>query len=280
MKISIKLPGSSREQEVEYMPIMVGAFYTESPAFSINTLLGKQFKEFDLDSGEMKPLDLSLNLRYQKGRFCVETVTINDGGMKGVEIADVDLPVVTEHQVYTFFTIKQYPGTVFVDRTNRFSLRYRNEIDKSAIRFVKTRTAGREDLLMVMGDGYTVSLFADNSHYDEGKLLLHRDTIVSRLRREFNKMATTAFVTNRDKEELGRWFKLRPVDEPTEKQEGTVVIRAVQYTAYLHKQDTYILLHRSLSEECPKGSLLSVSCDAEGFLQLLNFYFYLADLRK
>ena len=93
-------------------------------------------------------------------------------------------------------------------------------------------------------------------------------------------MAATAFVTNRDKEELGRWFKLKKVDEPIEKQEGTVVVRAVQYTAYLHKQDTYILLHRSLSEECPKGSLLRVSCDAEGFLQLLNFYFYLADLRK
>lgn len=280
MKINITLPGSSREQEVEYMPIMVGAFYTESPAFSVTTLLGKQFKEFDLDSGEMKPLDLSLNVRYQKGRFCVETVTIDDGGVKGVEIADVDLPVVTEHPVYTFFTIKQYPGTVFVDRTNRFSLRYRNEIDKSAIRFVKTRTGGREDLLMVMGDGYTVSLLADNSQYDEGKLLLHRDTIISRLRREFNKMATTAFVTNRDKEELHRWFKLRKVDVALGKRDDAVVIRAVQYTAYLHKQDTYILLHKGLSEECPKGSLLSVSQDAEGFLQLLSLYFYLADLRK
>ena len=280
MKINIKLPGSSREQEVEYMPIMVGAFYTESPAFSITTLLGKQFKEFDLDSGEMKPLDLLLNVRFQKGRFCVETVMIDDGGVKGIEVADVDFPVVSEHPVYTFFTAAKHPGVVFVDRTNRFSLRYRNEIDKSAIRFVKTRTGGREDLLMVMGDGYTVSLLADNTQYDEGKLLLHRDTIVSRLRREFNKMATTAFVTNRDKEELGRWFKLKKVNEPVEKQEGTMVVRAVQYTAYLHKQDTYVLLHRGLSEECPKGSLLSVNQDTEGFLQLLNFYFYLADLRK
>lgn len=280
MKISIVLPGSSREQEVEYLPIMVGAFYTESPAFSITTLLGKQFKEFDLDSGEMKPLDLSLNVRFQKGRFCVQTVTINDGGVKGVEIAYVDSPLVSEQGVYTFFTIKQHPGVVFVDRTNRFSLRYRDEIDKAAIRFVKTKTDGRDDLLLVMGDGYTVSLLADNTQYNEGRLLLHRDTILGRLRREFNKMSTTAFVTNRDKEELGRWFKLKKVDEPVEKQEGTVVIRAVQYTAYLHKQDTYILFHKALSEECPKGSLMSVNQDAEGFLQLLNFYFYLADLRK
>lgn len=280
MKINIKLPGSSREQEVEYMPIMVGASYTESPAFSITTLLGKQFKEFDLDSGEMKPLDLSLNVRFQKGRFCVETVMVDDGGVKGIEIADKDLCALAEQKVYTFFTIKQYPGTVFVDRTNRFSLRYRNEIDKSAIRFVKTKTDGREDLLLVTGDGYTVSLLVDNSQYDEGKLLLHRDVILSRLRREFNKMVTTPFVSNRDKEELGRWFKLRPVDEPVEKQEGTLTIRAVQYTAYINKQDTYILFHKGLSEDCPKGSLMSVNQDTEGFLQLLNFYFYLVDLRK
>lgn len=280
MKINVKLPGSSREQEVEYMPIMVGAFYTESPAFSITTLLGKQFKEFDLDSGEMKPLDLSLNVRYQKGRFCVETVTIDEGGVEGIEIASTALPVVGDHPVYTFFTIKQYPGVVFLDRTNRFSLRYRDEIDKCAIRFVKTKTDGREDLLMVLGDGYTVSLLADNTHYDEGKLLLHRDTIVSRLRREFNKMATNPFVTNRDKEELHRWFKLKQVDVALGKRDDAVVIRAAQYTAYLHKQDTYILLHKGLSEECPKGSLISVNQDAEGFLQLLSFYFYLADLRK
>ena len=200
MKVNVTLNHTQKRETVEYLPVIIGATYTETDDDSIKSVMGKQFKQIDFKTGVSSLVNTVIDIQCRPGRFSIDRIVMKSG--------EVDVREIRDGRTVSLLIFESEPETVYIDANNLFSLHYRTEIDAGLIKLDLLEKDGKKDVIVSLTDGYSVLLVGDKGKYDKDKLLKERCTLLNKLENEINCRLSDLLEANPPNENKREWLAI------------------------------------------------------------------------
>ena len=200
MKVNVTLRHTQKRETVEYLPVIIGATYTETDDYSIKPVMGKQFKQIDFKTGVSSLVNAIIDIQCRPGRFSIDRIVMKSG--------EVDVREIKDGRTVSLLIFESEPETVYIDTNNLFSLHYRTEIDAGLIKLDLLEKDGKKDVIVSLTDGYSVLLVGDKGKYDKDKLLKERCTLLNKLENEINCRLSDLLEANPPNENKREWLAI------------------------------------------------------------------------
>ena len=200
MKVNVTLRHTQKRETVEYLPVIIGATYTETDDYSIKPVMGKQFKQIDFKTGVSSLVNAIIDIQCRPGRFSIDRIVMKSG--------EVDVREIKDGRTVSLLIFESEPDVVYIDTNNLFSLYYQTEIDAGFTRLDLLEKDGKKDVMISLSTGYTVLLIADKGKYDKDKLLKDRCVLLNKLENEINYRLSDLLDANPPNENKREWLAI------------------------------------------------------------------------
>ena len=200
MKVNVTLRHTQKRETVEYLPVIIGATYTETDDYSIKPVMGKQFKQIDFKTGVSSLVNAVIDIQCRPGRFSIDRIVMKSG--------EVDVREIKDGRTVSLLIFESESETVYIDTNNLFSLHYRTEIDAGLIKLDLLEKDGKKDVIISLTDGYSVLLVGDKGKYDKDKLLKERCTLLNKLENEIHCRLPDLLDANPPNENKREWLAI------------------------------------------------------------------------